>query len=240
MTPLLAPALLLGGLLGAANLGESRKNNKYLKSVQEKTWEREDTAVQRLRAQMEASGFSPVLAAGQQAQTSAPVRTEAPQVGTDMPNLMMTAATMQDQFQTSATQRALMGAQADAAKAAATNSGMEAAIKNYDLGIAQKYGVPYSAPSTVKTATSALEGAKTIGGKLGSILHTDNKFTRAILTPATVAANALKGIQQKAAEAKANAIQRQSIQSVQNANQAKIDALRRDAYLRAKAHKGGK
>ena len=81
---------LAGSLAGSAisgigankNLSAQKDNLEYMKWVQEKTWEREDNATQRRKADLIAAGFSPVLAAGAPASTSSPIKTEAPQLDT--------------------------------------------------------------------------------------------------------------------------------------------------------------
>ena len=81
---IVAGALSAGaqGAGAVANYLGQKKANEYNKSMQEKAWEREDTAVQRRKADLIAAGLSPVLAAGSAATTMAPIRTEAPQIDT--------------------------------------------------------------------------------------------------------------------------------------------------------------
>ena len=78
---------ILGGVAGVAGAGlnfASQKDNlAYQKWAQTKSWAREDDAVQRRAADLQAAGLSKTLAAGSAAQTMAPIRTDAPQVNTE-------------------------------------------------------------------------------------------------------------------------------------------------------------
>ena len=75
-----AAPTIVGGLSALWNNSSQNKNLRWQKWAQGVTWQREDNAIQRRVNDLRMAGLSPVLAAGQAAETSPPVRTEAPQL----------------------------------------------------------------------------------------------------------------------------------------------------------------
>lgn len=73
---------LVGGLAAAEslfNLGSGIWNNRYQKNLQQQIFQREDNAVQRRAADLEAAGLSKTLAAGSAASSGSVVSVDAPQ-----------------------------------------------------------------------------------------------------------------------------------------------------------------
>jgi len=92
-----AAALGGSGVVGSwLNRKSQKENLAWQKWAQKKTWQREDTAVQRSAEDFEKAGFNRILATGSKASTGPVVRTEAPQIDTDVSQIMSAIKMKQD------------------------------------------------------------------------------------------------------------------------------------------------
>ena len=82
---------IAGMITGGINTGLQFANRQDMLDLQSQAWKREDTAVQRRAADMEAAGFSKTLAAGNAASTMAPIRLEPAQISKDITDAPMRA-----------------------------------------------------------------------------------------------------------------------------------------------------
>ena len=153
---------ILAGIGALAGIGTSIANTvnqygqlNYQKEVQKKTWEREDNAVQRRVADLNAAGLSPTLAAGSAAQASTPIQVGAPQFGNVQDKILKAQESLAMRKQLAQTQ-----AQIDLVEAQKDNVDMQSAEVAYNLAKAQELGITTrmtgALPATVATIDKAV------------------------------------------------------------------------------------
>lgn len=137
------------------NLQLQREQYEYSKQLQQQMFAREDTAVQRRRADLEAAGFSGVLAPGQPAQAGPVVNTQAPQKPiTSGVNYLQLASVALDLLRGRAdisrtqAQEQLLNAQVSQAQASTAGQNIENALNAIELGISRTSGLGRS-PSAI-------------------------------------------------------------------------------------------
>lgn len=91
--------LAVGGVSSIANFGLGLANYRYQKKLQKEIFRREDTSINRRVHDLKASGLSPVLAAGQGADTGGIVSTRQPEIDPTLATAIYTSlATMEKDF----------------------------------------------------------------------------------------------------------------------------------------------
>lgn len=130
---------------GFGNLSLQSQNLKYMKELQQKVWEREDTAVQRRVADLEKAGLSKTLATGSAADSSSPVSISAPQ--SDVYSRLVQAMGMKK------TQ-----AEIDYTKELAANAGVDRQYKNEQMKLVRSQVALNEAQQLLTTGNYELLG----------------------------------------------------------------------------------
>lgn len=143
---------ILGGLADLANVALQYKQFRYQKDLQKKLWKREDTAVERRKADLMRAGLSPHLAPGRPAETGTPADVKWPNI--KMEN-MARAIQMQlgkSQVLESQSKWMLNRALEDKARA-------EEGVINYNRGKFEDLGMPTTARGEIFTVIQMIDSA---------------------------------------------------------------------------------
>lgn len=124
---------ITNAVTGVLNYGNQKNALAFSKDQWRQLMEREDTAIQRRKADLKAAGINPILAAGQGASTSAPTQLDAPQLDLKADGVLE-ALRAADELKTNAAQRKLFDANANKANWEGKKAEAEAEyIANYEL-----------------------------------------------------------------------------------------------------------
>lgn len=179
---------IIGAFGDAMNFGIQGSQSQYLKDMQVESWKREDNAVQRRVADLEAAGINPLLAAGSAAATSSPIQVGVPQV--DLRNAEGMSAMMRQGYENRLTQaqkdlndqqywlfankgNAEVAAAKSNAKAAAENAESARIAKEtaqYNLDKWRFWQLPTNAPSNLSMVAGGPDAVKGALAGTGNVL----------------------------------------------------------------------
>lgn len=161
--------------IGMKNYQLQQEQLAYQKGVQQTTWNREDSAVQRRVADLRAAGLNPVLAAGSAAGTSAPIQVTSPRreavnisSGLDKANVALAVMSALSDISRTRAQNKLLDMQAN--KTALESEGvlLDNWRSAHDNEYYAKYGIPSSGAGITKDILNAFEAIKSRSSVLGN------------------------------------------------------------------------